>query len=296
MPNKKINTTLAAVFVIAIFSASSSQGSMKTFEAPMDTSQWLFEGNPLGCKLTHDIPDFGKAEFDQQAGKDQTLAFRLGYKRHKIISDKVAKVRALAPPWLPLQHARELGEVDINPGSFLISSKNIASWRLLNELEVGRFPTFFYQDFQATEDQVAVALSTVGFKTPYSHFLDCMAQLIPYSLDELTQLTLYFDFDRANINTNDKPRLAALANYIKYDPSIELVFISGHTDSKGSRSFNQKLSQRRVASVKQSLQLDGVADSRFKTVSWGEKKPAATNRNAQGRAKNRRVYIRLAQN
>ena len=86
-----------------------------------------------------------------------------------------------------------------------------------------------------------------------------------------------------------------MAAYIKFDPSIEVVFINGYTDSKGSRYYNEKLANKRIQSVKKRLTLEGVDESRFKTTAFGEKNPAASNRNAKGRAQNRRVYIKIAQ-
>jgi len=262
----------------------------------MEESDWQFNGNPLTCNLSHSIPLYGKAEFHKIAGSQEKLGFKLGYKRHKISADKVADVRALSPSWHPLQASRELGQADIKNGKHIITSEETATWRLLNELEIGRFPTFFYQDFNSVEDQVSVALSAVGFKKEYGKFLDCLANLVPYKIDQLSKMTLYFDFDKASIRGAYKNRLTALAQYVKYDPSVEVVLIRGYTDSKGSRAYNQKLSQRRIDSVKNILQLDGVSDERFKTQAFGENSPAATNRTASGRAKNRRVYIRIAQN
>jgi sodium-type flagellar protein MotY len=284
------------LFSLAISVASlSCAASLKTFEAPLDESRWNFSGNPLDCKLSHSIPFYGDAEFHQEAGKNQQLAFSLGYKRHKISAARVADVRALPPAWHPSRTSRELGQVEIRDGGQIFTSHDTASWRLLNELEVGRFPTFYYQDFNELEDQVSVALSAVGFKAEYDKFLTCLTNLVPFKIDELSKLTVYFDFDRTSIKDADKNRLYALAQYVKYDPSIEVVFIEGHTDDKGSRSYNDKLSAKRVETVKKMLQLEGVSDNRFKTNALGERKPAVSNRSAQGRAKNRRVYISLAQ-
>ncbi|TQV84884.1 flagellar protein MotY [Aliikangiella coralliicola] len=293
-----MRTILLKLIISASVTASSfcCYASFKAFEAPVDESRWIYDGTPLSCHLNHNIPSYGDAEFKKIAGKGEKLAFNLGYKRHQIAANKSASVRAIAPSWQPLQTSREMGEVNLQPGKYIISSQDIASWRLLNELEIGRFPTFFYQDFNQVQDQVSVALSSVGFQAEYDKFLDCLANLVPYKLKELTRLTLFFDFDKSFIRSPYRSKLQALAQYIKHDPSIEVVLISGYTDSKGSRGYNQKLSERRVNSVKTALSLVGVETERFKIRAYGEKNPAASNRTAKGRAKNRRVYIRIAQN
>ena len=286
---------LYASLVMFMASTAQLQASYKTYEAELDISQWQLDGNPLGCRLSHQVPYYGKAEFSQQGGRKQALGFALGYKRHKITATRVASVRSISPAWLPQQTSRELGEVKINPGNPIIQTGSLASWRLLNELEVGRFPTFSYQEFADPQDQVSVALSAVGFKPAYDRFLDCLNSLVAYDLNQLRKMTLHFDFDKARVKTGDRPKLEALANYIKYDTGIEVVFISGYTDSKGSHNYNQKLSAKRIASVQNILSLDGVDSARFKTFAFGENNPVASNRKAAGRAKNRRVYIRISQ-
>ena len=283
---------VASLILIASFNAAAS---FKSFEAPLDESKWVFNGNPLNCQLSHNIPMYGDAKFEKNAGRDKNLEFKLGYKRHNIGKGKVATVRSIAPSWQPLQTSRQLGEVPLTSGHNIVNSQNMASWQLLNELEIGRFPTFFYQDFNQLEDQVSVSLSSVGFQFEYDKFLDCLTTLVTYELNELTKMTFYFDFDRAAIKTQYQSKLDALAAYIKFDPSIEVVFINGYTDSKGSRYYNEKLANKRIQSVKKRLTLEGVDESRFKTTAFGEKNPAASNRNAKGRAQNRRVYIKIAQ-
>ena len=134
-----------------------------------------------------------------------------------------------------------------------------------------------------------------GFR-PSHKFLDCLTELVPYKIEELSKMTLHFDFNQATIRSKYRAKLGALAQYIKHDPSVEIVIIKGYTDSKGPRGYNQKLSEKRINSVKKQLQLKGINDSRFKTQAFGERNPVATNRTASGRAKNRRVYIRISQN
>jgi len=287
---------IKAMFVFLLLSISNlSNASYKVYEAELSESKWLFDGNPLGCQLTHQVPFYGDATFSKQPGINKDLEFNLSYKRQSINSVKVASIQSLSPAWLPQQQARHLGEVPINKGSNIFSTTNIASWKLLNELEVGRFPTFRYQEFDSIEDQVAVSISAVGFKQPYDQFLDCLTTLVPYKLDELMKMTLLFDFDKSSIRQKYQDKLKALAAYVKYDPSLEIVFIHGYTDNKGSRGYNQRLSEKRVASVQKLLMSAGGETSQFKTMAYGEKNPAASNRKAKGRALNRRVYIRVSQ-
>ncbi|MCL4134995.1 UNVERIFIED_CONTAM: hypothetical protein GTU68_058956 [Idotea baltica] len=72
-----------------------------------------------------------------------------------------------------------------------------------------------------------------------------------------------------------------------------IYVIEGHTDSTGTSGYNQYLSKRRAESVKTYLVKKGMDASKLETVGYGEKSPTATNNTAAGRAKNRRVVIKL---
>lgn len=279
---------------LAFFSSAAMAG-LKVFEAEISESSWLFSGNPLECSLTHEIPYFGDAAFKKVAGKEEKLDFLLGYKRQALNTSETARVIAIAPAWQPSRASRELGKLPIQSGNYLIKTQDIASWKLLSELEIGRFPTFSYQEFNELEDQVSVSLSTIGFKNAYDQFLDCLTSLVPYKLDELSEMTLLFDFAKDSINADYRDKLQALAAYLRYDPEVEVVLIDGYTDNKGSRYYNDKLAQRRIDSVKQILTLEGTDPKKFKTHAFGERKPLVSNRTEKGRAQNRRVNIRILQ-
>jgi outer membrane protein OmpA-like peptidoglycan-associated protein len=72
-----------------------------------------------------------------------------------------------------------------------------------------------------------------------------------------------------------------------------LVTVAGYTDSTGSAEYNQKLSERRAATVAMYLHGRGVVKERLAAIGYGEQHPVAGNSDAEGRAKNRRVEITL---
>jgi len=72
------------------------------------------------------------------------------------------------------------------------------------------------------------------------------------------------------------------------------VQVAGHTDSTGSESYNQQLSQRRAQAVADYLASRGVATTRITTIGHGETQPVASNETAEGRQQNRRVEIILS--
>ena len=71
------------------------------------------------------------------------------------------------------------------------------------------------------------------------------------------------------------------------------VDIVGHTDSKGSKEYNQRLSEKRAKSVARYLESNAVIGARVKADGMGEDEPIATNETREGRAMNRRVEIKL---
>jgi len=71
------------------------------------------------------------------------------------------------------------------------------------------------------------------------------------------------------------------------------VAVSGYTDSTGSNSYNQKLSEVRANSVASYLINKKVNQARFEIIGFGENNPVADNKTEQGRSLNRRVEITL---
>jgi outer membrane protein OmpA-like peptidoglycan-associated protein len=101
---------------------------------------------------------------------------------------------------------------------------------------------------------------------------------------------VHFDFDKANIRSDSVPILREAANTLKENPSVHVV-VEGHTDSKGTEAYNQRLSLRRAEAVKDYLVKLGVSASRLTVRGKGESQPVASNDTEEGRAENRRVEL-----
>ncbi len=102
-----------------------------------------------------------------------------------------------------------------------------------------------------------------------------------------------FAFDKASINPQADQRLNELVSRLQGMNQVERVVIVGHTDSVGTREYNQSLSQRRAESVKRYLEEKGVAPERVDVRAMGEAQPVAPNTTSAGRAQNRRVEIEI---
>ena len=101
---------------------------------------------------------------------------------------------------------------------------------------------------------------------------------------------LMFDFDSYNLRPGTKEDLQDLENIMEDYDDTEVQVI-GHTDSRGSESYNQKLSEERAESVEDYLQSLGIDSGRISSVGYGESDPIATNETEAGRQQNRRVEV-----
>jgi outer membrane protein OmpA-like peptidoglycan-associated protein len=84
--------------------------------------------------------------------------------------------------------------------------------------------------------------------------------------------------------------ISQLAEFLKRNPQ-RTAAIEGYTDSVGSDSSNQLLSERRASTVMDALVGQGVPRSRLNSVGRGESMPVAANDTAEGRRANRRVEV-----
>lgn len=99
-----------------------------------------------------------------------------------------------------------------------------------------------------------------------------------------------FDIDSTDIKAGFKPTMSKIATIVKKYGKTYISLV-GHTDSTGSRAYNQGLSEKRAMSVQNYLSQQGVIPQRLAYYGMGEDKPRADNSTSIGRTLNRRVEI-----
>jgi outer membrane protein OmpA-like peptidoglycan-associated protein len=92
---------------------------------------------------------------------------------------------------------------------------------------------------------------------------------------------------------NSEPLLLEVADVLLRDASLELIEIQGHTDNRGGRELNMKLSQSRAEAVREWLIRHGVEPARLMAQGYGPTRPIAPNITAHNRARNRRVQFKI---
>lgn len=114
-------------------------------------------------------------------------------------------------------------------------------------------------------------------------------QLVPIEKGETVRLNnIFFDYNKHTLKKESYPELNRIVDLLEDNKKMKIK-LSGHTDSIGSRYYNQKLSRQRAQSVMEYLVSKGVSKERLSSVGYGEDKPVATNSTEEGRQKNRRV-------
>lgn len=104
-----------------------------------------------------------------------------------------------------------------------------------------------------------------------------------------------FDFNSAGLRSGSRESLREMAGVFEKYAGTR-ISIQGHTDSVGSATYNERLSERRAGSVERYLEDIGVSSSRVEAIGYGESQPRASNSSASGRQRNRRVEIHIRAN
>jgi peptidoglycan-associated lipoprotein len=113
--------------------------------------------------------------------------------------------------------------------------------------------------------------------------------------DILEAQTVYFDADSSTIKVSEKPKLSAVADYLKAN-SANGVRVQGHCDERGTEEYNRALGERRALALREELIALGIAADHVDTVSFGKDKPADPGHTEAGWSKNRRgVFVVLTQ-
>ena len=106
----------------------------------------------------------------------------------------------------------------------------------------------------------------------------------------ITVSDLLFGVDKYELTSDLKVNLAKIAGILSVFRELH-VRVEGHTDNRGTKEYNQKLSEKRARSVVDFLISQGVDPARLDAVGYNFSRPVASNDTKEGRQKNRRVEL-----
>ena len=127
-------------------------------------------------------------------------------------------------------------------------------------------------------------ISTVEASTQEDYPLDYETKAI------FTNATVYFEFDKFNLNSKSLQTLKSAVVAMQDNPSIKIT-ISGHADERGTREYNLALGQRRAEAARDYFAVNGISNNRIKVKSYGEEKPLSNGSDESSYSKNRRAEI-----
>jgi outer membrane protein OmpA-like peptidoglycan-associated protein/tetratricopeptide (TPR) repeat protein len=148
------------------------------------------------------------------------------------------------------------------------------------------------QVIETQEFEVPVVLddTTTITQNFYIEFADTTGVLIARAA--FAMKPVYFDTDEYDLRPESIQQLDSIARIMKANPNMN-ISIEGHTDSRASDAYNQKLGQNRADAAYDYLVRQGISPKRLVTVTYGERRPAVPNTSADNMQLNRRTEFKV---
>lgn len=276
------------ILFFPLLAAGAQSALAAVYSGVVNSDGWRVDASPFECRMVSPIPFYGNAVFESTAGV-ATTEFRIDTKPGRIAPGQMV-MAALAPVWQPGIGTADLGQVPVEDGSNPIQLDVSATETLLSQLYAGREIVIRREQ----DAGVLLPITTVGFRSAYKDYLGCVAHMLPANFDQIKRTAIYFEMGEfEELPDGEIDKLNQILLYAQADPYLAELYIDGHTDSLGTREENLKISEVRARLVTDYLVKRGLPEDRV-VIRWhGERYPVGNNDITDGRAKNRRVTIRL---
>lgn len=140
----------------------------------------------------------------------------------------------------------------------------------------------------AAVDNTPVAQSN----TPAEDPLEAKRRRLEDMMNRIMSEDVYFDYDKSELTDKARELLAQVGDALNKEQRFTIL-VEGHTDERGTESYNMTLGSKRAQKVVEYLKNYGVSNSRLKSVSYGEEKPKAEGESEEAFAQNRRAAFRV---
>ncbi len=266
----------------------------KMYQAPFDHAKWVLKSSKLQCTIKHKIPGYGEAIFETKAGEQQTFTLETILRQFKA---KNAKIVDATPNWKNKQYTRNnkkiLASVKVSTSNTPIRLSKLTSYEMLAALAEGREP-YIKINKQGQGQADRVVLSSTGFHKTYQGYLACVDNLVLYSYDKVKKSTFFFYSGSLALPEAVEVKLDAIIEHVNQDENIRRIHLTGHSDSKGGYLINRQLAYERMWAIKDYMVMVGGVDSDIFTMKgYSDRMPIGPNKTKAGRAKNRRVELKL---
>lgn len=260
-----------------------------TFQTRMENVEWTVGGDKFECRLSQKVDGYGEAMFVRRAGERPVFELSAW---SNLMRPGPAQLFNDAPPWRPGTAAQLVGSGTINNGPTVLRLPYQQAGQMLAGLSAGLQPTI-QRGSISDAGQITVVVSSVGYRQAWDEFQACATGLLPMNIDQISRSAIGFPSGGAGLDARARQMLDAALAYVEADPEVSRILLDGHSDASGDRLLNRELSRQRVLAVQGYLVERGVDEELFINRFHGERYPVVTNSSAEGRAKNRRVTLRL---
>ena len=262
----------------------------REFSASYDNSSWVYNGTMLECSLRHQIPGYGLIEFKQQAGELEEGHLRLDYARS--IQASLGELFFATPANQLNNRIKDGWQFQFGDYHDGVKFSNRQVRQILDNLNSGLAPTIMHVDNTDRTMHIYAVVSPIMFQLSYDNYSSCVANMIPVSWAQISRSNAYFESGSTRLTDEAKQWLNYVMEYAR-DPAIRRVELSGFTDSVGNFRDNHELAGSRVEIVRNYLVNAGFDERQLRLRVFGDQRPLANNEVSQGRAKNRRVEIKM---
>jgi len=202
-------------------------------------------------------------------------------------------IEAVPPSWRQDLLPKVLGQTQSLMGKTAIRLDSGQFAVLIATLEKGMRVLFTSQIPSNTGTKMRVGLDAQQFAAPYKTYKKCITQLIPYSFQQVSRVTINYDGKADGLDVRAKTQLDKMILYAKADSKVLGVVVDAHSEKLIDPANAETISKQQADLVVAYLMEKGIAAEKI-TARWhGDKFPIASNFTAAGKAQNRRVTVRL---
>lgn len=263
--------------------------SAQTYSASFNDAEWAVQSGPFTCSLSHKIPGFGGARFVRNAGAGEFFELK---NTAQAFPSGAVKIESVPPMWRSDSSPATVGQAQASGKQPLrVSGAQIAI--ISRTLEQGTNVVFSSAQISSNGSSLRVALEANKFSPANSKYQRCIADLIPYTFDQLSRTLINYAPNADELSAGAKSQLNKIVRYTKADPRVLGIIVDAHSEKLPTPEEGEAAAQKQAELVTAYLIDKGLGADTITTRWHGDKFPIANNQNKAGQAKNRRVTIRL---